>query len=114
MSDLLWSGATASVIILALQLPPMGSGAPPEWFALALREGGAYLVIVLLLHFYRRDLKTAGEYWKDQNAITTQLAKESTKANTEMAAALAQNTVVVHAAKNVMQQYLPKRRDEDG
>lgn len=80
----------------------------------AVREGGAFVVILVILFFYRRDWKTATEFWKEQNAITTAMVVAATKAQTETAAALAANTVAVHQAKHVMQKYLPARRDEDG
>lgn len=80
----------------------------------AVREGGAFVVILVILFFYRRDWKTATEFWKEQNVLTTQLVAAATKAQTETAAALRENTTVVHQAKHVMQKYLPSRRDEDG
>jgi hypothetical protein len=76
----------------------------------AIQQGGAFVVVLVILFFYRRDWKTATEYWQAQNAITTNLVTESTKANTDVAAALRENTTVVHQAKNVMQRYLPEGR----
>lgn len=77
----------------------------------AVREGGAFVVILVILFFYRRDWKTATEFWRDQHVITTQLVVAATKAQTETAAALRENTTVVHQTKHVMQKYLPHRRD---
>jgi hypothetical protein len=68
----------------------------------AVREGGAFAVILVILFFYRRDWKTAVEFWRDQHATTTQLVQDNTRAQTETAAALRENTVVVHQAKNVL------------
>lgn len=79
----------------------------------AVREGGAFVVILVILFFYRRDWKTATEFWREQNVLTTNLVIAATKAQTETAAALRENTTVVHQAKHVMQRYLPTRRDED-
>jgi hypothetical protein len=75
----------------------------------AIREGGAFAVILVILFFYRRDWKTATEFWRDQHAVTTQALRDSTKAQADMASALRENTQVVHHAKSVMQEYLPSR-----
>lgn len=75
-----------------------------------LREGGAFAVILVILFFYRRDWKTAVEFWRDQHAITTKLVQDNTVAQTETAAALRENTVVVHQAKNVLAR-MEQRRD---
>ena len=78
-----------------------------------IREGGAFVVILVILFFYRRDWNTAVNFWRDQHAITTQLVQEATKAQAETAAALRENNVVVHQAKQTLQTLLPNRRDED-
>lgn len=72
----------------------------------AIDKGGAYVVILVVLFFYRRDWQTAVNFWKDQSKITVDLIIEATKAQDATAAALAQNTVVVHQAKRVMEIYL--------
>lgn len=81
----------------------------------AIREGGAFAVILVILFFYRRDWKTAVDFWRDQHAITTDLVVAATKAQAETAAALRENNVVVHSMKQVIQTYVPNsRRIEDG
>jgi len=79
-----------------------------QWAA---KEAPAYVVILVILFFYRRDWKTAVDFWRDQHTITTKMVQENTVAQTETAAALRENTTVVHQAKHVMAKYLPERRD---
>jgi hypothetical protein len=78
-----------------------------------IREGGAFVVILVILFFYRRDWKTAVEFWRDQHAITTDLVIQATKAQVSMEAALRENTVVVHQTKGVIQNYIPAGRRDD-
>lgn len=126
--DFLRAGVAAAALVIAPQgvvsmlgqqpVPPavqlsgetqgdnVGESAFIQW---ALKEGGAFGVILVILFFYRRDWKAATEYWQQQNAITTKLVQESTMANSDMAAAMRENTVVVHQAKNVMARYLPNQ-----
>lgn len=93
---------------------PVGQVEQVSLLQWGIREGGAFVVILVILFFYRRDWKTAVEFWRDQHAITTELVKESTKAQTETSAALRENTLVVHQTKAVIQNYLPTgRRTED-
>lgn len=79
----------------------------------AQKEGPAYVVILVILFFYRRDWKTAVDFWQSQHAVTTKLVVDCTQSQTETSAALRENTVVVHQAKAVMQRYLPQMRDGD-
>lgn len=79
----------------------------------AIRQGGAFAVLVLVLYFYRRDYRDLNDYRKDRDAILVQIVTDSTKAQTEMAAALAQNNIVVHQTKNVIRDLLPHRRIDD-
>lgn len=79
----------------------------------ALTQGGALGVLCVVLFFYRRDWKTAVEFWKDQNATRDVLVKEATRAQVETAAALREATVVIHGLKRVMQEQYPGRRFED-
>lgn len=77
----------------------------------AIQQGGAYVVILVILFFYRRDWTRLESQLRDQLAVLTQLVVGATKAQAETAAALTQNTVVVHQAKRVMETYLPLRRE---
>lgn len=79
----------------------------------AMDKGGAYVVILLLLFFMRRDWHTTVDYWQAQNAITTDLVIRATQAQTDTAAALRENTVVVHATKRVIMTYVPANRRLD-
>lgn len=78
----------------------------------AVREGGAFVVILVILFFYRRDWQTATEYWKAQNVITTQLCIKATEAQTDCAAALRENALVTHQVKRVFERQFPERRGE--
>ena len=78
------------------------------------REGGFFAIVLILLYFYRRDTKWATEFWKDEAGKRDALIRENTAAQTSVAAALAQNTVVVHQAKRVMEELLPMRRTDNG
>jgi hypothetical protein len=85
------------------------------------REGGFFALVLVLLYFYRRDTKWATEFWKEQAALNTEYAKENagiikenTRSNVAVEQAVRENTVVMHAAKNVMATHLPQRRLEDG
>lgn len=82
----------------------------PTFLQWAIREGGAYVVILVILFFYRRDWKTATDFWKDQHKITTDLAKECSKAMTDQTAALRENTIVTHGLKNLLQYQGPQER----
>jgi hypothetical protein len=79
-----------------------------EW---AFDKGGAYVVILVLLFFYRRDWQAVLASTKDELAILTGLVVEATKAQSATADALRENNVIVHQAKRVMETYLPLRRD---
>jgi hypothetical protein len=81
---------------------PMNPGDQFSIIQWAVKEGGAFGVILVILFFYRRDWKTAVDFWRDQHAITTDLVVASTKAQTETSAALRENTMVVHSVKNVL------------
>ncbi len=85
------------------------------------REGGFFALVLVLLYFYRRDTKWATEFWREQAAQNLEYArenasiiKENTKSNVDVSNAVRENTVVMHAAKNVMATHLPQRRYEDG
>lgn len=82
-------------------------------FQVAVQQGGLLLVLVIVLFFYRRDYLYLTSFWKDQNTIVTNLVAENTKATTEMATAMRENTVVVQQAKTVMATHLPRKRAED-
>jgi hypothetical protein len=78
----------------------------------AIREGGAYVVILVILFFYRRDWKTATEFWKDQHAITTDLVVKATTAQTDCSA-LRETAIVTHQLKRVLEREFPERRGVD-
>lgn len=101
----------------ALQGPSLGGTVPTATEPIleyAIRQGGALAVLVIVLFFYRRDYRYLSEFWRDQSKLLLELVAANTKAQADTASALAQNTVVVHQAKNVMQNYLPQRRAHDG
>lgn len=101
----------------------VGVGAMPqepmmEW---ALRQGGALAVLLVVLFFYRRDYRDLAQFWRDQHKVMADLVATNTKANTEMMTALRENTIVVHATKNVLADatnvialHVPKARRSDG
>lgn len=79
-----------------------------EW---AIKQGGALVVLVIVLYFYRRDYHVVTDFWKDQNRQLTELVISSTKAQTDTANALRENNIIVHQAKNVMAKYLTREDD---
>jgi hypothetical protein len=109
----LLAGPRATEIVLA-QVVTAG-GVPEQTMAQwAIEKGGAFAVILIILFFYRRDYVQLTDFWRAQSEIMKDLVEENTKAQTETASALRENTVVVHQAKNVMQKYLPEQGIEDG
>lgn len=80
-----------------------------------LREGGFFGLVLMLLFFYRRDTKWATEFWKEEASARAVLIRENTKAQADVAAALAQNNVIVHQAKRVLETFpVPHRRADNG
>lgn len=79
----------------------------------AMRQGGAFAILLIVLWFYRRDYRDLVAFRTERDKLLVELVENSTKSNAEMAAALRENNIVVHRAKNVMQEYLPLRRDDD-
>ena len=82
----------------------------------AIREGGLLAIVILLLAFMRRDKGWEVAFWKGQSERMEALITNNTTALTKMESSLAQNTVVMHAAKNIMARQLrgAEHRDEDG
>jgi hypothetical protein len=78
----------------------------------AVQQGGFLVVILVILFFYRRDWKTATEFWKDQTKVSHDLAATCATAVADNAAATRENTVVMHQAKNVIAHYYPERRTD--
>ena len=81
----------------------------------ALRQGGAFAVLIIVLFYYRRDYRDLTAYKDNRDNQMVEMVREQTKANSEMAAALRENNIIVHQAKNVLRDYvpLPTRRMED-
>lgn len=108
----LLAGPRMVEVVVAQALAPTPSEQTiAQW---ALEKGGAFAVILIILFFYRRDYVQLTDFWRAQSETMKDLVEENTKAQTETAAALRENTVVVHQAKNVMQKYLPERGIDDG
>lgn len=76
---------------------------PPDLIQWGIREGGTILVVLVLLYFYRKDWMTSSEYWKSQNAITTDLVTNSVRATSDLAAAIRENTTVTHGLKRIVE-----------
>lgn len=85
----------------------------PALIKFAVEQGGALAVLLVVLFFYRRDYRYLSEYRENQFREMLDLVKQNTAAQTDTAAAIRENAVVVHQAKNVIQQHLPSRRSED-
>jgi hypothetical protein len=86
---------------------PQGSESMVEF---AIRQGGAIVVLMIVLFYYRRDYRELVSYKAERDRLMIELVKESTAANVEMASAIRENNVIVHQAKNLMaQQALVKR-----
>lgn len=60
-----------------------------------LTKGGSFAVIFILLFFYRRDWRTAVDFWKDQHKTTTELVQQATKAQTDNSAAIRENSMLI-------------------
>lgn len=60
-----------------------------------LTKGGAFAVILVILFFYRRDWKTAVDFWQNQSQMTTQLVQQATASQTENSAALRENSAIL-------------------
>lgn len=122
------AGAVSSGVSIAGTVPPQALAAPDggaaatedtggatavagetSFIEFAIRQGGALGVLAVVLWFYRRDYKALTEFWKQQNELTTRLVEDNTKAQTDMAAALRENTTVVHGAKNAIQATMNQR-----
>lgn len=85
----------------------------PAVVKFAIEQGGALAVLVVVLFFYRRDYRYLSEYRENQFREMLDLVKQNTAAQTDTAAAIRENAIVVHQAKNVIQQHLPSRRSDD-
>lgn len=110
-SALMFVGYLNFDTVLAQTMTTGASAAVPEDFwRWAIQQGGAFVVVLIILFFYRRDWKTAVDFWKDQHAVTTGLIEKVTSANVEMTAALRENTVVTHSLKRAMEYTFPPRR----
>ena len=86
-------------------LPPSASLADPAFIQWLVQQGGAYLIILILGYFFRRD-------YRERNGQLEQVAKmlvESTVAQTRMADVLATNTTVTNSLQDLIRTYLPRR-----
>lgn len=68
----------------------------------AIRQGGAFAILALVLFFYRRDWRELTDYKSQRETTLITTIKEHTIAMSEMAAALRENNIVVHQTKNVL------------
>lgn len=97
--------------IIAQQMPLPPQETIPDFFA---RESGAFALLGLVLFYYRRDWRDLSDYKGQRETVLMELIRENTKAATEMSAALRENNVVVHQAKNVLATYVgPAQRAGD-
>lgn len=72
-----------------------------------LTKGGAFAVILVILFFYRRDWKTAVDFWQDQHKTTTELVQQATKAQAENSAALRENSLVLQRLADKLAMSIP-------
>lgn len=97
--------------IITAQPGPPGSESIPEF---ALRQGGAFAILALVLFYYRRDWRDLTDYKGQRETILMDLIKENSKSSADMAAALRENNIVVHQAKNILASYVgPAQRAGD-
>lgn len=84
-------------------------------FEFAVRQGGAFVILFVVLFYYRRDYRDLTDYKTLRDQVLVELVKENVKASADMANALRENNVVVHQAKNVLKDYVapPSRRMGD-
>ncbi len=105
------AGWLAVVVLVAQSTDP--SVAQLSIVEKAFDKGGGYAILLLVGFFYRRDWQRLADTKDQQLTILTKLVAENTAAQTQTAAALSQNTVVVHQAKRVLETLIPLRRDGD-
>lgn len=109
--DLFKAAVAASGLMTGTKAMAAGISDPDlTLIQMALREGGAFAIILVILFFYRRDWKTTVEFWKDQHATTTTLVQDSTRAQVASEAALRENTMVTHSLKQLIADRVPDRR----
>ena len=79
------------------------------------REGGFFALVLILLFFYRRDTKWATEFWKEQAMRNADMIEKNAEQNQNVANAIRESNVVMHATKNIMARSLRSgtHRDED-
>lgn len=70
-----------------------------------LDKGGAYVVILVVLFFYRRDWAKVSDYKDQQLAMLMALVQENTRAQALVGDALRENNVIVHGAKRLLEQH---------
>ena len=97
--------STTSVIVYAQASEPLGSISPMAEFAV--RQGGALLVLLVVLFFYRRDYRYLSDYREQQFQVLVDLVGKNTQAFTDTASALRETATVVHQAKLVIRDRLP-------
>lgn len=115
-----WVGVTlaAAQQILPNQgdVTPMPTQEQATLLQWAFQQGGAFVVVLCVLFFYRRDFlkKDADNRANQQLTADTliPLCKDAIRAQTECAAALRENTVVTHGVKRVFERQFPERRQE--
>jgi hypothetical protein len=85
----------------------------------AVRQGGAFAILLIVLFYYRRDYRDLVNYKNGRDQALMELIRENTKASTDMANAMRENNIIVHAAKNIMRDIAdqtpmpPTRRRDD-
>lgn len=85
---------------------PPGAPTPDTFIDFAARNGAAGAILALVLFFYRRDWRELTDYKGQRETSLTLTVAENVKALTEMSAALRENTIVVHQAKNILASHI--------
>lgn len=99
---------TLAAVLVAVACVSVGAETAPNTISLDpiaefVTKGGPYASVMVILFFYRRDYKTVVDFWKDQSKATADLAKQSTSAQVETAAAMRELTTVIHSLKRVIE-----------
>ena len=93
----------------------IGSSVPSgeTFFEFAIRQGGAFAVLLIVLFYYRRDYRDLTAFRSERDAQLVAMVKEATQSNAAMADALRENTTVVQRANYLIAEHLPTRRLDD-
>lgn len=92
----------AQIVGSPSSVPSVGSESILEF---AVRQGGAFAILALVLFYYRRDYRDLTADRTTDKAILVNLISEQTKVMSEMTSAMRETNVVVRETKEFMAQH---------